>query len=343
MSLNISHRFPIWRSGKLSPVALLLQCGLFVMSSAPPPGLAAELALESKRDDIRGEAVYEYYCYQCHGYSGDGNTMAASFVQPKPRNFTSSSLSALSTERMIDAITNGRQGTVMVSFRSVLAPVEIAAVVAYIRQSFMSNEPLKRNYHTAENGWLNHQRYSEAFPFVDGSIGVGTGWQQLDAAGRRGKELYLSACITCHDQPNNADAPPMWELRAVSYPRRHFSHRVESPDFVSSASPYAKHDVPVIPDSMTTSEKNGLSHYLQNCAFCHAADGTGKNWIGSFLDPRPRDFTAPDFTLFDTPDALRERIRLGVENSSMPAWRSVLTNTQIDDLIRYMQAAFTVD
>ena len=83
-----------------------------------------------------------------------------------------------------------------------------------------------------------------------------------------------------------------------------------------------------------------MALYLENCEFCHAADGTGKNWIGSFLEPRPRDFTSSEFRLLQAPSALRELIKGGLEGTSMPAWRHVLSDDQIDDIIAYMDVAF---
>ena len=60
---------------------------------------------------------------------------------------------------------------------------------------------------------------------------------------------------------------------------------------VSGASPYALHDTPTAISNMTASERRGEHLFQVNCAFCHAADGTARNWIGSFLEPRPRDLT----------------------------------------------------
>ncbi len=116
------------------------------------------------------------------------------------------------------------------------------------------------------------------------------------AASIFGKELYLSACVSCHDQPNSGGGEAVWETRAVSFPRKHFSHRAPPLDVVSGASPYARHEIVTTPDKMTEQEARGLDLYQVNCAFCHAPDGTGQNWIGSFLKPRPRDFTAEDFS-----------------------------------------------
>jgi cytochrome c oxidase cbb3-type subunit 3 len=208
----------------------------------------------------------------------------------------------------------------------------------------MSTDREQARYHSEENGWINHERYAAAFPFVEGTIGIDTPWESLTTAQRQGRMLYESACVSCHDQPNSGgnDGPP-WELRAVSYPRRHFSHRENNADLISTASPYAVHDV--APDSSGFSDLAlaGRSLYEENCAFCHAADGTGQNWIGSFLEPRPRDFTDPEFRLIHDTAALEQRILVGIPGTSMPAWRDVLAAAEIDAIIAYVREAFASD
>jgi len=304
----------------------------------------SRLALSAEPEaDVPGKAEYRFYCYQCHGYSGDANTLASSYLDPDPRNFTTQNDATLSVGQMIDAVTNGREGTAMVSFSSVLDERQISDVVDYIRKSFMSGSPLKEKYHSVENGWINHERYAGAFPFIQGSLSIDTPWEDLSEDQRRGRRLYESSCVSCHDQPNSESGEAIWELRSVSYPREHYSHRLDPADFVSAASPYARHDVPVEPANMTPQQARGMKLYLDNCEFCHAADGTGSNWIGSFMDPRPRNFNAADFFLLNAPESLRELVKAGIKDSSMPAWRSVLSDDEIDDIIRYMQAAFAVD
>jgi cytochrome c oxidase cbb3-type subunit 3 len=133
---------------------------------------------------------------------------------------------------------------------------------------------------------------------------------------------------------------PEWALRAVSYPRDHFSHREPNHDLISGASPYARHDVPPDPSGLSPQALEGLPLYQENCAFCHAADGTGRNWIGSFLEPRPRDFTDPAFRLADDENAMRQRILHGIPDTSMPAWKDVLGAHEIGAVIAYIQEIF---
>ncbi len=288
-----------------------------------------------------GEAIYRFYCYQCHGYAGNAQTLASANLAPPPRDFTSVSKDEFPIERIVRTVLEGREGTAMVSFASVLDEDEARAVADYIQQSFMTADRIDARYHSPDNGWTDHERYAAAFPFIDGSISLSAPWESLSEEQRRGRRLYETACVTCHDQPNTGTSDePEWELRAVSYPRDHFSHRGTNPDLVSGASPYAQHDIPPDPDGLSATALAGRPLYQDNCAFCHAADGTGRNWIGSFLEPRPRDFTDPDFRLAGDAAAMQQRILHGIPGTSMPAWKDVLGPRDIEAIIAYIQESF---
>lgn len=287
-----------------------------------------------------GKSIYRFYCYQCHAYAGNARTLSSTYLDPQPRDFTAETHETLPVERMLDAVRNGRPGTAMVNFDSVLSDRQIEMVVAYVRDELLGKPETGEKYHSPENGWDDHDRYRAAFPFVEGRIPVSTPLVELSAEQRAGRALYESACVSCHDQPNSGGSPVTWGTRAVSYPREHYSHREAPLDIISAASPYARHDVPVVPDNMSEQASRGMQLYQENCAFCHAPDGTAQNWIGSFLEPRPRDFTSNDFTLHETPEAFREIVKYGLSDTSMPAWRHVLSDEDIDAIISYIALAF---
>ena len=313
--------------GNLLRIAVMAAAGLLQAGSA-----LAE-------DD--GEAIYRYYCYQCHGYAGNAQTLASASLQPPPRDFTSVTTDELPIERIVATVLGGREGTAMVSFASVLDEEDARSVAEYIQQSFMQPERVDARYHSPENGWTDHERYAAAFPFIDGSVPLSVPWESLTAEQQRGRWLYESACVSCHDQPNTgAGGDTEWELRAVSFPRDHFSHRESRPDLVSGASPYAQHDVPPDPAGLSDLALAGRPLYQDNCAFCHAADGTGRNWIGSFLEPRPRDFTDPEFLLLADTAAMEQRVLHGIPGTSMPAWRDVLESGEIAAIIAYIRESF---
>ena len=282
----------------------------------------------------RGESIYRYYCYQCHGYAGDARTLASRYLSPPPRSFRETSIEALPADRMTAAILNGRPGTAMVSFSSVLSADDVTAVVNYVRRAFMTPQPLAATYHSAENGWPEQDRYRTAFPFVEGRITITTPWENLSSEERAGRRLFESACITCHEP--TSDETTVWEPSAVSYPRRHYSHRQGESDFVSAASPYRLHDEAPRLELESAAAQRGQTLYSDNCAFCHAQDGSGKNWIGSFMEPRPRDLRRIE--LYDRLGeiGLRQRIRDGLPGTSMPAWQTVLTDDEIDAIVVYL-------
>ena len=85
-----------------------------------------------------GRDLFHKYCQACHGDKGDGKTFAANVLNPPPRNFTSEkSKKALTEDRMIQSVTEGKKGTAMMPWKSNLKKNEIQAVVQYIRQKLM--------------------------------------------------------------------------------------------------------------------------------------------------------------------------------------------------------------
>jgi cytochrome c oxidase cbb3-type subunit 3 len=316
---------------------------------APLPNQAeATIRVASAADLELGRRIYNFRCYYCHGYSGNAHTLAASLLTPRPLDFSSVSPDALSRERMLQSIQSGRPGTAMMSFSSVLHPDEIAAVTDFVRHEFMLAKAENTRYHTEENGWFNHQRYAAAFPFALGEIALDTPWEKLTPQQVEGKRLFMASCVSCHDRARVTDKAVHWESRAVSYPRNQFSpgdyppspKADKSVDAMTSATPYHIHDHPPKLNGLSESEQRGETLFQQNCAFFHAADGTARNWIGSFMEPHPRDLTKSPVMESMTRTRLRTVIRDGLSGTSMPAWKSVLSEQQIDDIIAYVGRAF---
>lgn len=287
-----------------------------------------------------GRAIYNYRCYFCHGYSGDAKTLAATFLHPPPRDFTTARPEELPLAAIVAAIEKGRPGTAMKSFADVLSPAEIAAVARFVFEEFVVRKATNTRYHTPENGWPEHEeRYRAAFPFATGEIPLTRPLESLSEAERAGRRLYLRACVSCHDRGAVVEDGLAWDARPLSYPRNHFS--LATPiDAMASASPYALHDRPPKVGKLSPSERLGRKLYQTNCAFCHAADGTGKNWIGQFLEPHPRNLTDPAFMQGKTREALAQTIATGLSGTSMPAWKPVLSEKQIRAIVDYIARAF---
>jgi cytochrome c oxidase cbb3-type subunit 3 len=111
-------------------------------------------------------------------------------------------------------------------------------------------------------------------------------------------------------------------------------------DAMTSATPYSIHEKPPQLTGLTALEKRGETLFQGNCAFCHAPDGTARNWIGSFLQPHPRNLTDPAIMASMTKTRLRTVINEGLPGTSMPAWKSVLSEQDIEAVIAYVNRAF---
>lgn len=323
---------------------LLVACSDSTVPANDAPKIATvtrPAAAAAANDHELGRRIYNFRCYFCHGYSGDAQTLASSYLAPRPRDFTATSPEKLSRASMLDAVKNGRAGTAMRGFEGILQPAEIAAVTDFVRREFMIAKVPNTRYHTTENGWPNHERYAAAFPFATGKIMLDTPAEKMTPEQRAGRRLFMSSCLSCHDRAKVSEPGAPWESRPLSYPRNGFSPG-DTPklDAVTSATPYHLHDkVPKLA-GLSAQERRGETIFQQNCAFCHAADGTGRNWIGSFLEPHPRDLTASDFMSGMTRERLSAVIRDGLPETSMPAWQSVLKDDDIQAVIAYIARAF---
>lgn len=288
-----------------------------------------------------GRQVYNFRCYYCHGYSGDAQTLAATFLKPAPRNFRDSRPEDLPQERVLDAITNGRAGTAMKGFGGTLTPVEIAAVAHFVVEEFARAKAHNTHYHTPANGWREHERYKSAFPFATGKIALDAASDTLSVEQREGKKLFMSACISCHDRARVSIEGAAWTIRPVTYPPDFYllaesGRAKENPAF----DPHHAHEKPPKLRGLTNIERRGERLYQKNCAFCHAADGTGRNWIGSFLEPNATDFTSAQFAA-TAKQKLVVVIADGVDGTSMPAWKHVLAEPDINAVAAYVLRAFT--
>jgi cytochrome c oxidase cbb3-type subunit 3 len=233
----------------------------------------------------------------------------------------------------------------MKSFAGVISEAEIQAVAAFVAREFVQDKAPNTTYHTVANGWPQHERFAAAYPFARGQVALDTPLRDLNDAQRAGRQLFVTTCISCHDRARVADEGPVWSARPVSYPRMGFvpgQPNTAPVDAVSSASVYAKHEVVPRLAGLSAVQRRGEALFQANCSFCHGGDGTGKNWIGQFMEPKARDLT--QYTAQSMPVAvLKARIRDGLPDTSMPAWRDVLSPAQTHAVAAYVMRAFFQD
>lgn len=299
----------------------------------------AEIEAISAPNHERGRKIYNFRCYYCHGYSGDARTLASTYLNPPPASFQALSPEQRDRETMIEIVQHGCAGTAMPGFGATLDTMEIEAVVDFVRAEFMIAKARNTRYHTDGNGWPNHERYRAAFPFATGEIALDIPVGQLTPAQRTGRKLFMAACITCHDRARVVREGRAWEEVAATETSR--AVPPAAPARVETAhTPCELHHRPPRLAGLTEEERRGETLYQKNCAFCHAPDGSGRNWIGSFLQPNPRNLTDRAAMADMTWMRLETAIKNGLPNTSMPAWRAVLTDAQIAAIIRYVSRAF---
>jgi cytochrome c oxidase cbb3-type subunit 3 len=287
-----------------------------------------ELQLADKHE--AGRKIYNFRCYYCHGYAGDARTLASTYLSPRPRDFSTEDSKSLDQAAIALAVRDGKPGTAMKAFNAVLSPSDIALVASFVREEFIVRRASNTRYHTIENGWPDHrQRYALAFPFATGEIALDGPWEALTPEQRQGKRLFLSACVSCHDRGRVGENGKPWELVGSSYPPG------------NNGDSFAVHDIPPTLPGLGASARRGERLYQDNCAYCHAADGSGRNWIGAFLEPHPPDFTDPAQGARLVKHRLVAAIRDGVPGSSMPAWKQVLQPAEMEAIALYMMHAFS--
>lgn len=358
-------------------------------------GASAPAAIDPSAAALaRGQTLYRARCYFCHGYGGDARTQAAQALAVPPRDFTAPP--ALTRPQILAALRQGRPGTAMASFASLLDEGEMADLADYLLASFVrpgttdrpNDRPAALRYHSAENGWGRPPRDAQADRFAQGELAVDD--PGLGAAEQAGLARFLAACSSCH-APRSREALG-WSAQASSYPRPGIlpgGELVTPPGLVtgpvtgpgavtgprriqigpgapsaaasavrpataasatgsspaaasgvppldawSSASIYARHDQPPRLAGLTAQARRGGRLFQQHCAFCHAADGSGQHWIGRFLDPPARDLRRIDAA---TRARLPEVIRSGLPGRSMPAWRGVLQEAEIQAVAAYVR------
>jgi len=82
--------------------------------------------------------------------------------------------------------------------------------------------------------------------------------------------------------------------------------------------------------------KIGLELYQKYCKVCHGADGDGDGVMINLLGNAPMDFTNPNETSSLSNEQILKSILDG-KGRFMPAWRSIITQGEIESLVSYIR------
>jgi cytochrome c oxidase cbb3-type subunit 2 len=216
------------------------------------------MSIPSGRDLLAlGRQTYQSRCIGCHGPKGDGNGAAATFLSPKPRDFTSGVFKFRSTPSgslptdgdLYRTITRGVRWTAMPTWHE-LSDKERMAVAGYIK-TFSS-------------------RFKEEAP--EPPLLIGEPPKATAELVARGKELYVKAkCFQCHGPGGKGDGPSADEMkdlagfpiRPADFTRGQFKGGSSVRDiFRTMALGLDGTPMPSFADSMTEPERWAISYYV---------------------------------------------------------------------------------
>jgi len=168
-------------------------------------------------DASRGQQIYARVCSVCHGDRGAGSMWASANLRPAPRDFASAQAKAeLTRDRMLAAVTAGRENTAMQGYGSRMSRSDREAVVDYIRASIM-----RVDADAGISGTHAHGAPAKGSAHDHAAHGHGTG--ALDASGKAdmklpmphglkgsaaaGRKFYDANCATCHGAKGDGQGP----------------------------------------------------------------------------------------------------------------------------------------
>lgn len=306
----------------------------------------------TKGGALKPEALYHNYCSVCHGDRGDGNSRARNSLVPPPRDFTRAT--ELTRDTMMTIVTHGKPGTAMTAWKTQLEPMEIEAVVDYIRKTFMqvALDPRLQKGRTlyAQNCMVCHGERGQGAGGASGLIPA-RDFTTPQARIELTRERMIGSVT--NGRANTAMAAfagrmPAQDIEAVvDFVRA--SLMLPASNAISGTNAHAGRSGPAsIENAMANPFQNGLQGnagkgektYMANCSTCHGAKGDGKGPRAYFINPKPRNFIAPAFrTAFNRP-AIFTAVSDGRLGAEMPAWSKVLNPQEIADVSEFVFQRF---
>ncbi|WP_448188483.1 c-type cytochrome [Azospirillum sp. sgz301742] len=252
-------------------------------------------------DASRGRAIFARTCSVCHGDKGNGASWAKNSLNPSPFDFTSTKAKELSRRHMINTVTYGSPKTAMMGFSTKLSRSDIAAVVDYVRGTFI---------------------YPAAIP-ENGKDDAPVAKSENPA------HPQMPAQTPAQPHAQTAALPPAGGGKEGGSKTAKIMHSVGPADL----------SLPM-PNQLAGDRAAGKAMFDDTCATCHGKEGNGEGPRAYFINPRPADFQQPQYKADLNRPTLFKAISDGVVGSEMPAWSKVLTPQQIANVAEYVFTAF---
>jgi mono/diheme cytochrome c family protein len=283
-----------------------------------------------------GESLYQQHCAVCHGQQGRPDTAAGRLLAPRPRVFSDPvDMARVSFEQMYGAIKEGRPGTAMAPWNTVLTDLQIGAVIDYIF-TFLPES-------------------SRSAPY--------------EASVALGRRLYRARCVVCHGDTGRADTeaarmldPPPTDftdpvaMARVDDGRMYLAITKGVPGTAMSSWEHAMVPAEVIdimryvrtlerslPAGMSRRDLDltvGGNIYEEHCIVCHGAEGKGRTLLMQSLGRYPMDFSDTKAMRAVSDDVLRQTILNGRPGTAMAPWQGILNEEDVRRLILFIRRTF---
>ena len=83
---------------------------------------------------------------------------------------------------------------------------------------------------------------------------------------------------------------------------------------------------------------DGKAVYEIRCAPCHGSTGTGDGPAAAALEPKPRNFREPTFWRGRSRTSLKLVVEEGRPGTMMSPFKGVLSDAEIDGVVRYVES-----
>ncbi len=174
------------------------------------------------------------------------------------------------------------------------------------------------------------------------------------AGEKAGEQLIADrACTACHKlrDKDGGIAPDLsYEglIRDNAWMMDHFKNpRSRVPDSIMPTFRFPEEDFTRISSYLQTLKAppppaaTAAAAYKELCERCHGEKGDGNGKVAWYIDPSPRDFTKAGFMNSKPRDRFVASIQNGVGGTSMPPWKNVLKDEQINGVLTYVLTTFT--
>jgi len=176
--------------------------------------------VQTQRAALDGKGLYQFHCAVCHGEKGAGDGLAAEFVYPKPRDFTTGLFKYKNSpfktmpptdEDLFHTIKDGLHGTAMPAWGSVLSDDQIRGLIKVVKGFDMVGTWAPKD--APESNFDKDGRYTGTLVSVAQQIKTDNQIPFTEESVAKGKLAFEKTCAQCHGKDGRGNPAPDKRLR----------------------------------------------------------------------------------------------------------------------------------